>query len=99
MPVGNSKGAMQDAVIGEVVAGGEDVQLQLSAGDAVIFTKCAPRGSVDNFLTLTQEQWLCMNRQHEEAVLSILQVTDCHARLQHIANSSRTADSCGDVVL
>lgn len=40
VPVGGSK-AMQDALIGEVLAVGEDVELPLTAGDVVIFSKCA----------------------------------------------------------
>lgn len=32
---------MQDAIIGTVMAVGEDVELTLVAGDVVIFSKCA----------------------------------------------------------
>ena len=40
MPVGGSK-AMQDALIGTVLAVGEDVELPLALGDVVLFSKCA----------------------------------------------------------
>lgn len=45
VPVGGSK-AMQDAIIGTVVAVGEDVELPLVSGDVVIFSKCALRCSL-----------------------------------------------------
>ena len=42
VPVGGNK-AMQDAIIGTVMAIGEDVKLPLVSGDVVIFSKCGPK--------------------------------------------------------
>ena len=39
MPVSGGKG-MTDALIGEVLAVGEDVKLEVAKGDVVIFSKC-----------------------------------------------------------
>jgi len=41
MPVSGGKG-MADALIGEVLAVGEDVKLEVAKGDVVIFSKYVP---------------------------------------------------------